>query len=340
MKLLGEDIEYDEDYHDIDDLKYFVDNPRVYSVAHSNPGFKSLPEEKQQEIVHEKLLKEPSVKNLLPEIKRHKGLIEPILVRWDTKEVIEGNSRLAAYRKLRDNSDNDDWDLIHCKIVGNLNEEHLVAFLSEIHLKGKTRWTSYEKYNFAYVRSQKGTSTQEIASLFGESAATIGHRIKVIKLMEENSDNVRNHLSYYDVLIRNKDAYREIRDDGLRRILREIKAIKDEPESEENSHRPFTAQELRKALPDILSKPKVLKQYEDEKIDFEEMSERAKISQAKTKIQRATSHLNDISRKEINALSSNDLNALGQAFKRLKREIDKIEKQIKEIKDSRSHGST
>ena len=50
---------------------------------------------------YERLLQEPSVKNLIPEIRRDGGLQDPITVRHDTWQVIEGNSRLAAYRKAR-----------------------------------------------------------------------------------------------------------------------------------------------------------------------------------------------------------------------------------------------
>ena len=283
MKLLGKDIAYEEDYLEINTLKYFVDNPRVYSVVHGTPGFKERPEEEQQEIIQKKLAGEPSVKNLLPEIKRHQGLIEPILVRYDTKEVIEGNSRLTAYRQLHESDSEGDWSSIHCKIVSRLGREELFAFLSEIHLKGKTQWTPYEKYNFAYVRSKSGLSTKKIADLFGESESTIRQRIKVIELMEERRDNRRSHLSYYDVVVRNPNAYKKVRDGSLNRIMEEIKSVKKSPETpddddEKGSSELFTAQKLRNALPDLLKKPKVLSRYEDGKISFDEASELATVS--------------------------------------------------------------
>ncbi len=98
IKILRETVEVGNDYHNIYELKFLKDNPRVYSCIYNEPGFDNLPEVVQQEKIFEKLQVEPSVKNLVPEIKRHGGLMERILVRLDTMQVIEGNSRLAAYR--------------------------------------------------------------------------------------------------------------------------------------------------------------------------------------------------------------------------------------------------
>ena len=40
--------------------------------------------------------------------------MEPILVRHDRMEVIEGNSRLAVYRHLNKDQNGDTWQLIPC----------------------------------------------------------------------------------------------------------------------------------------------------------------------------------------------------------------------------------
>ena len=96
MKLLGEPIQLSDDYLEVDKLKFLKDNPRVYACTYGEPNFNNLTEEQQQDIIFMKLQQEPSVRNLKPEIKRHGGLMEPILVRLDTMEVIEGNSRLAV----------------------------------------------------------------------------------------------------------------------------------------------------------------------------------------------------------------------------------------------------
>ena len=102
IKILERAIPLGSDMMNIRQLKFLKDNPRVYACTHGEPDFDQLLEEEQQDIIYSRLLDEPSVKNLERDVKRHGGLMEPILVRLDTKEVIEGNSRLAVYRKLDD----------------------------------------------------------------------------------------------------------------------------------------------------------------------------------------------------------------------------------------------
>ena len=87
IKILQQTVQVDNDYLNIDDLKFLRDNPRVYSCICDEPDFDTLSEDEQQEKIFEKLKAEPSVRNLKPEIKRHGGLMERILVRYDTKEV-------------------------------------------------------------------------------------------------------------------------------------------------------------------------------------------------------------------------------------------------------------
>ena len=323
IKILGKDVERGSDYIYIHDIKFLTDNPRVYACTHGERGFKRKPPEEQQKIIYEKLLKEKSVTNLLPEIRRHQGLLDPILVRLDTMAVIEGNSRLAAYRKLaeEDEGRTDDWEYIPCDTVSSLTPEQQAAFLSQIHVKGKTQWSAYEKANFAFVRKDGGWSVKKISELFGESVATIKTRIAVIELMKRNGDAERPHFSYYDVLIRNQDANRLVGDGRLKNVLADIKNL-----GSNEDDNPFTALEMRRKLPVILQKPKILKRYENEKIDLDEAYQSAKISRAEESVKKATTLLSDISRQEIANLERNELNALKQALRKLRREFDAIQK--------------
>jgi hypothetical protein len=75
-------------------LRFFVDNPRVYSVVRANG------KEPSQEEIEQQLGALEHVRELREDIKRNSGLIEALIVRDGTLEVLEGNSRLAAYRQL------------------------------------------------------------------------------------------------------------------------------------------------------------------------------------------------------------------------------------------------
>ncbi len=327
MKILRETIQLSNDYVDIIKLKFLKDNPRVYACTHGEPDFKNMIEEEQQELIFQKLVKEPSVKNLLPEIKRHGGLMEPILIRRDTMEVIEGNSRLAVYRLLHKKEPHGEWDLIPCDIVSSLTDDQQAAFLNQIHVKGKTQWSAYEKANFAYVRKEQGWNVDKIAELFGESVGTIRTRVKVIEMMKHNEDTKRAHFSYYDVIVRTTDISEAMKKEGLSGLL--LAKIKSFGPNDEDGA--FTAQELRKKLPVILKKSKVLNKYANGDIDLDEGYQLAKISQVEEKIKQAKNLLNEVSRQDMLELEQSRFNAFKQDVRKLMQEVERINKMIKDI---------
>ena len=320
MKILGRAISFTEDYVAISSLKFLKDNPRVYTVTHGESGFEELLDEEQQDHILGKLRQEPSVRNLIADVKRHGGLIEPILVRRDSMEVIEGNSRLAVYRILHTEQADGDWEWIPCHVVSGLDDREQAAFLNQIHVKGKAQWSPYEKANFAYVRRSSGWTIEVIAELFGESAATIRTRINVIELMIQSDDNQRSHFSHYDVLVRTPSIWKGVKERGpvRERIVEEIKAL------DSDSEQDFTAQDLRRKLPVIIRKPKVLQRYVAGTIDLEEGYQRARVSRAEDRVKRALSGLEEISKEDVDGLDKNSLNSLKQATKKLVRAVERI----------------
>lgn len=322
ITILGKEVQVDEGVQPVDALLFLKDNPRVYAVTHGSvDGFAECPEEQQQQLIFEKLSAEPSVQKLVPEVRRHGGLIEPILIRYDTKEVIEGNSRLAVYRLLRDEESGGRWESIPCHIVSSLTEEQQAAFLNQVHVKGKTNWSAYEKANFAFVRSERGWTLQAIADLFGESLGTIRTRVNVVRLMKESDDDDQRRFSYYDVLVRTQPIWQEVRKEcsPLRRaVVRQIKETNPARDKE------FTAQELRKKLPAVMKKPKVLRRYVGGKIDLDEAFQRAKVSHAEQRVKQALAQVEAIERRDVSSLDQNALNALKQAVKKLERGVRRV----------------
>src|ERR1700730_11183297 len=76
------------------DLKFYLENPRLYSVVRLDGT------EPTQDDVEEALCGMDHVKQLVQSIKDNGGLIDPVIVQGGTNIVLEGNSRLAAYRIL------------------------------------------------------------------------------------------------------------------------------------------------------------------------------------------------------------------------------------------------
>jgi hypothetical protein len=75
-------------------LHFYTENHRVYAVLRDDGKVPT------QEDICDRLLEMDHVKQLIQDIKMDGGLIEPLIVRDGTFEVLEGNSRLAAYRYL------------------------------------------------------------------------------------------------------------------------------------------------------------------------------------------------------------------------------------------------
>lgn len=334
IKILENDIPVSCDDLDIHTLKFLPDNPRVFSCTHGEAGFSELDDNQQQEKIYEKLLKEPSVENLLPEIKRHGGLMEPILVRLDRMEVIEGNSRLAVYRKLHDEApgtEKEKWQTIPCEIISSLSEEEQYAFLNQVHVKGKTTWSAYEKANFAFVRYDEGKMTiDEIAKIFGESKREIQKRIDVIKGMKRNEDVELSHFSYYDVITRNREISKAVKDDvKLRDVLhKRIKELGKQPSDEAE----FTAQELRRKLPPILTKPKIRKRFMGGQENLDDCYQDAKESNVREIVKRVLSRLKAVTKRDLSRLEPTEINALAPEARRLCQEAERVRKIVLTVK--------
>ena len=331
MTLRGTDVLLRNDFVSIHKLIFYRENPRVYALTHAYPGFAGLMQSEQQEIIFNELKKQESFKKLLPDVRKNKGLMEPILVRWDTMEVVEGNSRLAVYRSLSEDEPEDEWDLIPCNIASDLTEEQMVAFLSQVHVKGKTTWSAYEKANFAYVRKEAGWPTEKIADHFGESKATIYKRIRVVERMKQNLDSEQKHFSYYEV-IETKPELRQAVDGNSEFAKTLLTSILGFDSSEQPAA--FTAQEMRDKLPKIIEKPKLMKAFISGGLDLHEAYERARISNVEETVRKARGLLQDVGLRNIRELDSPRYNAFKQDMRKLEKEVSRISKMVDEFKPS------
>lgn len=324
ITILNQQVRFGRDTRHIDDLRFLPENPRVYAVTHSRSGFSDLPSDEQQRHIFDALRGEPSVGRLKRDVKHNGGLMEPILVRHDRMQVIEGNSRLAVYRLLRDEDPAGDWETIPCHIVAELTDEQQAAYLQQIHVAGKMEWSAYEKAFFAYgYYARKNWSVELIADLFNEKVPTIRKKIEVIEMMAQNSDPERSHYSHYDVLygVRQRAPKdRQDRNDPIwRKVLSHIREC-----GAAGGGRLFTAQELRARLPVVMRKPKVEKQFLAGKIDLEEAWQRAKISRVEERLRKAVAMLRDVEPSDIGRLEADRVRALALLVKRANKEVKRI----------------
>jgi hypothetical protein len=191
----------------IDDLCFFTSNPRIYSALHKGGG------EPTQADIQEHLQKMDHVVVLRDDIKQNGGLLEPVLVKEATKEVVEGNSRLAAYRLLAAVNPLQ-WARMRALVLPkNVSDSDISSILSQLHLKGKLNWTPYEQAGHIWRRRNVDKiSLPELCREVKLSRPTVTHRMDVIEYMIEHNDNTIDHWSHYDVMLKSKNIQKAFQD--------------------------------------------------------------------------------------------------------------------------------
>lgn len=179
------------------DLRFYEENPRVYSLirrTHVSPSQRDI-EELLQDMDH--------VKQLIQSIRANGGLIDPLIVRDGDHVVLEGNSRLAAYRALAQ-LDPIAWG--QCKVTllpTGIDERHVFALLGEYHIVGKKDWQPYEQAGYLYRRIEHhGASATEIASEMGLATRKVNSLVEVYRFMVEHNEEDVNRWSYYEEYLR------------------------------------------------------------------------------------------------------------------------------------------
>ena len=326
IAIMGETVYARHELISIDKLRFLPDNPRVYAAIREMADFYDLTPDEQQHRIYERLQLEPSVRNLIPEIRRDGGLQEAITIRHDTCQVIEGNSRLAAYRKLAEGSDDsmetdDKWTNIRCLVVPSLTPDQQTRLLGQTHLHGKTAWSPYAKalFCFRWVEEDK----QDVSTLHkisGISQKMINKYVKIVQLMHSNGDNKLSHFSYYEVLVENRKISAAIKDDS---ILKEklLAQITTDP-------KPFTAQELRDRLPTVISKPRILRKYERGDFSLEDAYDRAKISGTERQLKKVRDGLNDIELADIRPLEHQELKSVQQVVRQIRKDLKRVSNMV------------
>jgi len=197
LTLSKQEIPVKTGYMEVIPLRFYPENPRLYSIIKAGNG------EPTQGSIQKQLAGMEHVKQLVQSIRANGGLTDPIIVRDGDFVVLEGNSRLAAYRLLYDH-DPIKWGNIKCTLLPKDIDEALVfALLGEYHIIGKKDWAPYEQAGYLYRRYKKhGISPKTIAEEMGLSAKAVSHLIKVYEFMVDNEENDINRWSYYDEFLK------------------------------------------------------------------------------------------------------------------------------------------
>ena len=247
------------------DLRFYEDNPRVYTFLRGNGGIPS------QDEIEEHMLSMDHVKTLRQSIKEV-GLIDPLIVRDGDFVVLEGNSRLAAFRKLV-KEDPIKWGKVKCKVLpGDIEQSTVLTILGQYHIVGRKDWSPFEQAGFL-VRGLAATKVKidEFAKSLGLSAANAKKCVEVYKYMMEQNDLNPARWSYYEEFLKN-------------RAIKNI--VKDNPELEAKVVEDIKTGKIREAsdirkLGDIVkskskASKKALTQYQEGKVPLEKAYEHVK----------------------------------------------------------------
>lgn len=237
------------------DLRFFVDNPRVYSALRNDGGDPS------QAAIQRKLLEMDHVKALIQDIKRDGGLTDPVVVRDGKLEVLEGNSRLAAYRALA-KSDPIKWGRMKAKVLpAGIDEALVFALLGQYHIKGKKDWAPFEQAGFLYRRSKtQDIDSATLAQEIGLTRAKVEHLVSVYQFMLDHGEVDTARWSYYDEYVKSTK---------IRKARLAHKGFDDLVVGKIKSGEIARAVDVRDSLPMICSAPKSLQRFATGKDDFE-----------------------------------------------------------------------
>ena len=249
------------------ELRFYEENPRVYTILRTNGGTPS------QEEIEEHMLSMEHVKVLRQSIKKV-GLIDPLIVRDGDFVVLEGNSRLAAYRKLV-KEDPVKWGKVKCKILPrDIEQSTILTILGQYHIVGRKDWSPFEQAGFL-VRGLEATKVkiEDFARSLGLSTTNAKKYIEVYGYMKEQNDLNPMRWSYYEEFLKN-------------RAIKNV--VKDNPELEEKvvedikTGKIHEASDIRKLGDIVKSKSKAgkkaLAQYREGKVSLEEAYESVKES--------------------------------------------------------------
>jgi ParB-like nuclease domain. len=185
------------------DLKFYIENPRVYSA------FDRSDKEPTQEEMEIAMCEMDDVKELKVTIEKNNGLITPILVKAGDNIVLEGNRRLAAYRMLY-KKDPEKWAKIPCEVYPeDIDEKHIFILLGQCHINGQKKWAPFEEASFLYRRIKgAGHSFDYVSEELGIPKSNIKKRYEIYDFMVKYEDLDSNHWSYYEEYLKIKSIKR------------------------------------------------------------------------------------------------------------------------------------
>ena len=320
--ICGRAVPYSDDVIDIDELRFWDANPRVYAAVRGLPEWPQADSVRQQQLIAECMETQESTRNVLEGLKLHEGQQEPLIVDRRGIVVIEGNSRLAALRILA-RDDPAHWGAAICRCYNDLTDEERFALLSEMHVIGKTEWSPYAKAaTYWRQHHELKWDLPRIARVNRTNVAKVKTELATVDLMaNENELNERKY-SWYNVLTSTRAINREFEDNREFRS-RVLSVVRDaSPEASDPVAR--ASNTFRDALTTLVKKERPLRQFCSGRKTLQDASDDARMSSLSAKLRKVRDVLRSIDPTDFAGLSRAELNDASNTFKRLRTDVETI----------------
>lgn len=180
-------------------LKFYPANPRIYSLLVIDG------QDPDQKEIEEQLSNMEHVRSLRVSIEANGGLLEPLIVRDGDYVVLEGNSRLAAYRLLA-KKDPIKWSNIKCRLLpSNITDDAIFTLLGQFHIIGRKDWSPFEQAGYLWRRVyNNGIQPEVLAKEMGLSVPQTKKTVEIYEFMKNHNDIDPQRWSYYEEFLKSR----------------------------------------------------------------------------------------------------------------------------------------
>jgi hypothetical protein len=202
MPVNGNRVTYKEGDVDITKIKFWKDNPRIYSRIHSASEDDVI----NNKYISTRLHETGDLNSLRPQVLAHGGIQKPILVAFDEESqdyiVYDGNSRLACAtlfhsRNTPDiNGNSVDWQFIPAQVLDSADTAVINSLVGSVHLLGPNPWAPFEAAGWFYRTVEerihslglgKESAMKNVADEFGTTLAQVRKAFSTVKFMLDNN---------------------------------------------------------------------------------------------------------------------------------------------------------
>ena len=197
------EIEMEEGYASIDDLHFWIDNPRVYTKVQKRfNDISTMSHSDEKDYIYETLIKTRDLDKLKKLVTTDGAINDPLYVskdisgKTDRYIVYEGNSRLAV-AMLFDRTAKKGikpWNYVKVKkLPDRTTQESIRKLVGAFHMQGKNPWPPFELGGFIYRAveeemigngGKKSDALSKVSEEFGESKSSVTKWHKVMEFMK------------------------------------------------------------------------------------------------------------------------------------------------------------